>query len=169
MSNYYTQFSEALVLDNAEQADWVRTQLDAKKLDRLREHASKHPTPTDKLKVPDWAKELVLAEYILNGQDAYFSWELEESDTPGKFNLAMFAEEVGDIDAVVVFVQAFLKKFAPDHCFTLSWAGTCSKMVAGEFGGGAAFVTADKVEYINTGQWLSERARTAGPQANVKD
>ena len=36
-------------------------------------------------------------------------------------------------------------------------------------GGGAAFVTADKVEYINTGQWLSERARTAGPQSNVKD
>jgi phosphoribosyl-AMP cyclohydrolase len=168
MSNYYTQFSEALVLKGAKQVKWVRTQLNSDMLERLRMHASQHPIPTDKITIPKWAKDIALAEHILNGQDAYFDWEIEKSDSPGKFNLVLYSEENCDLDAVAVFVQAFLKNFAPDHCFTLSWAATTDKLAVGEFGGGGIFITADKVEYVNTHLWLERKARTAGPQANVK-
>jgi hypothetical protein len=167
MSNFYTQFSEILVLENKEQANWVRKQLEPKWMDRLREYeAQKHRT-AKKLKVPKWAEGFVLADHILNGGDAYFAWEITDASTPGKFDLALYSEENCDLDAVAAFVQAFLKKFAPDHCFTISWAATNDKMCVGAFGGGGIFITADKVESVETQQWLEAKARPFGPPSNL--
>lgn len=163
MSDYYTQFSEIIALDTQEQVDWVRVQLNSDRLEQLR---SLSQNPPDKL--PDWKNDLVLAQHIFSGEDGEFQWEIVPAGTPGKFDLSLYSEENCDLDAVAIFVQAFLKKFHPDHCFTMAWSFTCSKMRSGDFGGGAVFVTADKMEYMDTHSWLAKKARRAGPQANTK-
>ena len=110
-----------------------------------------------------------MAEHILCGEDADFQWEIVPSGIEGKFDLQMYSEENCDIDGVIEFVQQFLKKFGPDHHFTMTWASTCSKMAVGGFGGGAAYITADKVEYVNAHEWAAQKSRTAGPPYNVKN
>lgn len=82
-----------------------------------------------------------------------FDWNLIPKDN----FLHVYAEEAGDIDAVIGVVQEFLKKFRPNSCFALQWANTCSSMRVDNFGGGAAFVTATSREWISTDYWLTER------------
>jgi hypothetical protein len=57
------------------------------------------------------------------------------------------------------FVQLFLATFRPTEAVGFEWAHTCSRPVLGAFGGGAALVTAENVEYLNTATWLHHQAR----------
>ena len=57
-------------------------------------------------------------------------------------------------------VQKFLKKFRPDQCWSLTYSTTCSKPRVGEFGGGAVFVTANKIKWQNAYDFI-EQQRTA--------
>ena len=59
--------------------------------------------------------------------------------------------------SVDYLMQKFLAKWRPDDYLTINWACTCSKPRVGEFGGGATFVTATEIEYINSGTWLYEK------------
>jgi len=70
-----------------------------------------------------------------------FSAELE------KEGLWIYSEDYGNPDAICDFVQQFLAKFAPDKCWTLHYAYTCSKLRVGEFGGGTVLVTAAEIMY----------------------
>jgi hypothetical protein len=54
-------------------------------------------------------------------------------------------------------VQKFLKKFRPDQCWSLTYATTCSKPRAGEFGGGAVFVTADEIKWQNAYDFIEDQ------------
>jgi len=60
----------------------------------------------------------------------------------------------GGVDAVCAFIQHLLQKFDPDGYATLEWSNDCSKPRVDAFGGGAAFITAEKIKSINTGHWL---------------
>ena len=73
--------------------------------------------------------------------------------------LKLCAIEAGDPEAAACFVQEFLRRFRPRASFGLSWCASCSKMRDGEFGGGAVFVTADRIESWSSSAWLSERER----------
>jgi hypothetical protein len=157
MADNYTVFATVIDLDNEEQADWVRRQLEPETLNALRDyeydHQDQRPIP-----VPGFAADIALAEHILSGGDAQFDFALIPSGSnDGKYNLELFAEECGDTDAVAIFAQAFLKKFAPGECFSFCWAAACSKMREDEFGGGGIFVTADEITYINSFQWCAEQ------------
>ena len=66
----------------------------------------------------------------------------------------------GNADNVAWLVQKFLKKFRPDQCWSLTYAATCSKPRVGEFGGGAMFVTANKIKWQNAYDFIEEQ-RTA--------
>lgn len=63
-----------------------------------------------------------------------------------------------DTDALVLFVQLYLKQsWAPISHFGFEWAYTCSKHRLDSFGGGAAFVTKDKIEIMTTNYWLIQQ------------
>ena len=78
-----------------------------------------------------------------------------ESDDDG---LWIYSDESGDVDQAVRIVQAFLQAHRPDDAVGFEWSHDCSKMRLDAFGGGAAFITATDVQYINTGAWLSAQA-----------
>jgi hypothetical protein len=155
MADNYTQFSDALELDNVEQVAWFRKQLDGAMLDRLRNYELEHAG--GKIRKPRWAKDSVLADHILAGSECGIDFEFIGPDAPGRYSIVFYNEESGDVDAVAVIVQAYLTKFAPKRCFGICWAATCNRPRIGEFGGGAIFVTAKGVEYINTFEWLDRK------------
>ena len=80
-------------------------------------------------------------------------------EQPGSRCLKLYAIEAGDPEGAACFVQEFLRGFRPQASFSLSWCASCSKMRDGEFGGGAVFVTAERIEALSSGEWLAERER----------
>lgn len=69
-------------------------------------------------------------------------------------------EEYASVDHAMELMQAFLKKFRPPGtALSFEWANTCSKMRADGFGGGACVVTADDMEFVNTGSWIAETTK----------
>lgn len=91
----------------------------------------------------------------------------DDSDEPVEFvasfedagkTLWIRSEESGDIDGIAGMVQEFLAKFRPDQSWSLSWAATCSGPRVGEFGGGAIFVTAQRIEFVNSWGWAEQKA-----------
>lgn len=82
-----------------------------------------------------------------------FSYGIED----GGKTLWIYSDESGDIDVACDVIQEFLAEFRPSESFTLSWAATCSKPRVGEFGGGAVYVTADRVEYVSSWGWIDQK------------
>ena len=83
-----------------------------------------------------------------------FQWEVQ---CGAQQHLWVYSEDRGDPEEAANFIQQFLRKFAPDNCFTLSWSESCNKPAVGEDGGGAFFVTAERIDCVNASDWLVEK------------
>lgn len=152
MANHYTQWSEYISFNNKEEADWLK--------DVLFLDISKYETPEN--------EDLDNAEIVQEILSSNFGIELRIDDAdnfPGferyisndRSGVSIYAEEYGDVSVAAIILQAFLKKFRPNDHFSIQWADTCSKPRAGEFGGGAVFITAKKLEWMYTSNWINER------------
>jgi hypothetical protein len=71
-----------------------------------------------------------------------FQWDLRDDGTC----LWIYSDESSYVEHVAEFVRAFLARFRPGVCWSMTWAATCSKPRAGEFYGGGIFVTAKTVK-----------------------
>jgi len=58
---------------------------------------------------------------------------------------------------IALLAKTFLRRFRPDQCWSLTYAIHCSKPRVGEFGGGAIFVTADKINHLNAYDWIAQQ------------
>lgn len=125
-------FSETLLAETQEEHDWIEQTL----------KEIQDAIDGDDKKHPDWIKNLV--EFGFLGFD--YRWEGKE--------LWIYAEESGVPEHVADFVCEFLKKFHKDRYWTMTWATTCSKPRVGEFDGGAVWVTADGVSWMNSSKWF---------------
>lgn len=150
MANSYTSFITHLAELTAEEKDWVQQEL------ATPEDFDDWPLP----KQQEWTK--------LHGKEPEHWPDFQhtlEGDGPDRWILSLFFQENGNLDQVCNFIQTFLEKFRPKDCHSFEWAFTCSKMRAGEFGGGAAFITAEKQTFMVTNNWLREM-KTAWEKAN---
>ncbi len=88
----------------------------------------------------------------------YKEWELIENDTQ-----VWFHEDTNfDVEEAAAVIQSFLKECRPKGSCGFSWALSCSKPRLDEFGGGACFVTAQKVWWHSYNDWLQDKYRQAG-------
>jgi hypothetical protein len=71
----------------------------------------------------------------------------------------VFAEESGDPDSAVKFIQRFMRAHRPQAFMSLEWAETCSKPRPGEFGGGACVFSASEHWYMSTRTWCQDKLR----------
>ena len=71
--------------------------------------------------------------------------------------LFLYSEQHYEENHLVIFVQAFIRKWRPDYIFSVSAAGTCDRLVIGEFGGSWLVITKDEVLGGNT--WSEIEAR----------
>lgn len=153
MANNYLQFSEVLTLKNPKEAEWVKRRLGLFKRVGESDDPESHPEYSD--------YEKMVKQYVNHGDDPVieFDWNIEQRRADGRFLLYIFSEESGNIDQAAIFVQEFLLNFTPDKCFYISWAETCSRPRAGEFGGGAAFITAKKIQWMNIADWCDDKRK----------
>jgi len=134
MANNYTIFSEMLVLKNQDERNWVQNvlfQLQAMFDEEEGEY-------------PEWMETWKEFGYL------GFDTEMQND------GLWIYAEESGNVDLVAEFVRAFLHRFYKDGFWKMTWACTCSKPRLGEFDGGAIFVTADSISWMNSSKWFSQ-------------
>ena len=155
MANNYLQFSEFLDLDSATQADWFEHQL------------AEIVVIDDK----EWPVEEApeFDAYAYRGLRFLRDYEGDPAGDPCDLDFQMefrddaaihvwfYAEESGDPGKVAHLVQKFLKEFAPDQYWSLTYATTCSKPRIGEFGGGAVFVTANGIFTHNSYAFVAEQ------------
>lgn len=144
MANSYLEFSETMVVKGREEKEWLEEQ--------MLSYEACIPEGLD-----DEAEEAAIKEFCekwgVEEPEDWPGFSCEVTDTEAWFHV----DESGNPDNVAKLVQEYLKKFHPDSCWGMEFAYTCNKPRAGEFGGGAVFVTADAIEWVNTGYWLAEK------------
>ena len=159
MANNYLEFSETLGDLTPKEETWLREQLEIVHVYGEREYAEGE-VPAEPDDVEAWSGCRAwrdLPEYDPEDDEPVgFAYEFLGDDEPdgGSRYLWFYAEESGYLDRVAHLVQKFLRQFRPEAYWTLSYATTCSKPRAGEFGGGCVFVTASKVEWCSTWDFL---------------
>jgi hypothetical protein len=62
-----------------------------------------------------------------------------------------------DPEWVAGVVRVAIRRFEPGLRWGFEWSNDCSRPRLDAYGGGAVVVTADAVEWTNTGEWLSRR------------
>jgi hypothetical protein len=65
--------------------------------------------------------------------------------------------ESADVDVVAGVLQVTLLRFPALDCASFEWAEVSDPPEPGAVGGGAAFVTREGVEWLDTGKWVAER------------
>ena len=148
MSNSYLQFALSFPLKTRAEQDWCTKTMNA--LTDLLECDAEDPN--EKLQL---AKELGDLGHVVMSEGYDF---IDFEFSIGATEMHIYAEESGTPELVAAFLQQYLEKFHPEGSLWFSWACTCSKMRPGEFGGGAAFVTSKRIEFLSTRGWAEEQA-----------
>jgi hypothetical protein len=142
MANNYTQFAEVIKHLTDEEMAWLRNEL------------------VDIDDMTDDEHEAWLEENkgYLGTTDLWpdFGHELVDNDRVWGNYLYVYSEERGSVEQVAELLCNLLAEFDSDRACKVEWADTCSKPRPDNFGGGAAFITAEGIEWFSTGKWLHE-------------
>lgn len=152
MANNYLQFSLLVLLKIKAELRWVAKTLAA--ITRMFDSPGEFDEKRARALGP-------LGRRIIDEQWEYldFQWSIEPAHDDAHIGaLWIYAEESGNPDQVATVLELFLQKFRPTGVITFSWAYTCSKLRANEFGGGAAVVTADGTKVLDAQSWAEDLA-----------
>lgn len=159
MANNYLSFSGVLTKLTPEEEAWLREQLEWIESEGAEENGTEEPGAEE----APWSGPRFLQgypEYDPECGERGFEYEFHDAEHPPEGwgrHLWLFSEECGAPGHVAWLVQKFLQAFRPQECWALTYAMTCSKMRAGEFAGGAVFVTAEEISWMDTYQFVEER------------
>lgn len=156
MANNYLQFSMTVPLKTVAEQVWCRASLTA--LERFLSGTENGVQQFDS-DIASVVVEGLRKEWSYQGFEWTISAAADNSDRVAE--LSLHADESGEPAQVAAFLRAYLKKFDPTGSLWFSWACTCSKMRANEFGGGAAIVTASRVSILDVQDWASKRVALA--------
>jgi len=139
MANNYTQFSEVLEELTEEEMAWLQATLEDQDDEERYRFLQGNPE----------------VDFDNMGDCLGFDYELGKQEK----RLYITGEEDGEPLHVATLVQQFLQKFRPTDCWWMTWAATCSKMRVGEFSGGAIFVTANEIQWLEASNWAWEQKK----------
>jgi hypothetical protein len=166
MADYYVQFSEILPQLTAVEEGWLRQQLEMVYVFGARTYSeSDLPDDLDETDA-DWSgyRAWQGIENLDPDDAATLGFEYAFHDDHGPpegwgRHLWLYAEEYGEPQRVGDLVQKFLRQFRPDQSWSLTYAATCSKPRVGDFGGGAVFVTAEKIVVQDAYEFVEQHHR----------
>jgi len=162
MANYYTRFSEVIDL-NEEEYKWFEEQLEWTYLYNGEVRRPDEAFSADFLQ--DNAEWQGYRFFSFLSPNEMPNFEAELVNENGERYVWIYADEYAEPEYAAMLVQAFLKRFRPNDCWTMTYACTCSKPRPGAFGGGVVFVTADTIDGRNTAE-LAEEFRTKASRRN---
>ena len=168
MADSYLEFSEVLTDLSPEETTWLKSQLEIVYILDGKEGAD----PADATWIGCRAYRDMEDYDPEFGEDAGFAYSFSEDiddtvDTDWGPYLWIHSAEHGCVDRVAHLVQKFLRAFRRDRCWSLTYAGTCSKPRVGEFGGGAVFVTATDIKYCNAWGFVEEQEKRHELQKDI--
>lgn len=143
MADYYTKFSVTISLPTEEAQDYA--------LDLFERVSELRDNEGDRTGLP--------AEVNDDGLIEGWAFQCETDGSSDGFGLWIHSVD-GGMDGAMGFIQHLLAKFTPAEHIEFEWSNDCSKPRLDAFGGGAAFITAEKIEYMTTTEWLNTQ-RTA--------
>lgn len=151
VADNFLQFSEVIANLTEQEREWLKDQLQPVRVFGESEFPEDAVPPELADRDADWRGVRTLRDkpdHDAQWDALGFEYRFHEDHDRGGWgrHLWLYAEDWGDPSNVAWLVQKFLRKFRPDQCWALTYATTCSKPRVGEFGGGAVFVTADKIE-----------------------
>ena len=165
MADSYLTFSEVLPHLTAEEEDWLRQQLQfIYVFDGVELTENQLPSDAD-LQKADWmgCREWRDMPDYEEDYEVGFQYAFHDDHGPpdrrGR-HLWVYDEEQGDPWRIAYLVQKFLQRFRPDECWSITYALTCSKPRAREFGGGGIFVTAAEIITQDGHDFADQKART---------
>ena len=160
MADNYLTFSEGLDNLTPEQVDWFEKQLEEIAVVDGQEMPVEDLTAEQEKRI-EWQGCRFLRDYEDEDDDYChpgFDWELRpKGHKDEKQFLWLYAEESGSPARLAHLIQGFLRRFDLQGCWSITYAATCSKPRLSEFGGGAVFVTADAIEWMDTYSWVDDR------------
>ena len=113
------------------------------------------PAEREWIRVQQAERENFWADEAEDEADAEYWADLEgiafEATEEGE--LLVISEEFGNPNAAAGFIQEFLIEFRPAAGVIFEWAYTATKMRPGEFGGGAAVITAAEIRWLDVNGW----------------
>jgi hypothetical protein len=65
----------------------------------------------------------------------------------------------GGVDAACAFIQHLIRKHDPNGRFGFQWCHDSDQAAPDGYGGGAAIITAEAIEFVNTGGWLHRQLK----------
>ena len=154
MANNYLQFSEVLKDLTEPEETWLKEQLQKTDNATMDDEDDEDSTSSSQ----SYAFLRDKPEYDADCDSLGFDYDFHDDEDMVNwgYHLWVYAEECGNADNVAWLVRKFLKQFRPTQCWSLTWAGTCSKPRVGEFGGGAVFVTADEIKYQDSYDFVEQ-------------
>ena len=135
MADYYTKFSFILSLPD----------------EAAQKHALDLDSQARRSQFDDEPDNDVPASLVEAVED--WSFETEAESSPDNWEIWLHSES-GGVDAVCAFIQYLLLTFAPEDRLTFEWSNDCSSPRLNAYGGGAAVITAKKIQTMSTSQWL---------------
>lgn len=163
MADNFLQFSMIVPLPTEDAVTWCHESLTA--LDRLLHEGMPAASEAFDKSLAGLIAQAEREEWDHLG----FEWSITGShDKAHVAELWLHADEVGTPENLAAFLRAYLAKFDPTGSLWFSWAATCSKMRANEFGGGAVVVTANRVTFLDVQDWATRRANTATKRLATK-
>ena len=195
MANNYLQFSLAFKVNNKHELEWLERQLDQYVIFPVDGPPDSYKIFDAEMVPPEYLPQYNAAEYhgdvvrgpkfllprviehakehgirlheaaeYLNCHDYGPEFELETSP---ERNLAyIFAEEYGDPNHVVEFVQQYLKKYKPNGIVRFCTAYTCSKPRTDEFGGEGIVITATTHYSMDTYEFAARKIQDLISESN---
>jgi len=172
MADHYLEFSETLTHLTDAEVDWLQNQLELVHVIDGAEYTEDTLPDNGDTGDATWIGCRAyrdMEDYDPDfGEDVGFGYSFSEGvDEDRGRHLWIHSEEHGCVDRVAHLVQKFLRAFRPDACWSLTYAGTCSKPRVGEFGGGAVFVTATNIEYFNAWLFVEQQEKRHGLQKDI--
>lgn len=150
MSDNFVQLCEGIDMASDEERVWAVDHLGI--LARVEDD----DTIDDYEDHPEYAEyNRIFGLYQIEDTGDKSSFEFDYNIEDGVFYVTI--DDCGSVDKAAIFMQQYLLKFQPESCLTMTWAETCSRSLPGEFGGGAAFITAEDIEWMGAHDWCRRR------------
>jgi hypothetical protein len=151
MADYWDEYSVAIPYDTKEEKGWLR-------------HHLEEP-------VSSKSDKSFLAALKKIGEDPDESWfwgayQFIEEDDKKFLHFYTDGSGGGLQDSVFLFVQHYLRKFRPTEAWAIRWGSVCSRSRLDGFSGGAAFVTAEKIETWTAADFVHEKAAEFNGKVN---
>jgi hypothetical protein len=158
MSSVYLHFSEAIDDLTPEEETWLREALrETREMERLATDGCPEMLEKWKDNFPFLTPEALNA--LTDEFWPHFLYSFEDTSEGGR-RLWIRCDGQANVEHIEILVRAFLLRFRPDQCWTMTWAETAHRPTRGAFHGGWIFVTAEGVEGGHTWNAVEKRRHT---------